>query len=141
MKHFLGVEFSRSANGYYLSQRKYVLDLLEDSGMTGCKLASVPLLVGIQYTVARGNLFDNADQYRRLLGRLLYLNFTRPDISYVVNHLSQFVHKPCDVHMDGAMQVLAYLKGTLHYGLYYKAKTGHFMQCYVDADYGNCPYT
>lgn len=114
-----------------------MLDFLFDFGMTGCKPASVPLLAGIQYTNEGGKSMYEPYQYRRLLGRLLYLNFIRPYISYAVNHLSQFFHKPCEENMEGAMQVLAYLKGTLHYGLYYNAQAGQVMQCYVDADYEN----
>lgn len=73
------------------------------------------------------------------MGRLIYLNFTRPDISFIVNHLSQFMHKPFKSHMDGALQILAYLKGTIHPGLWYINNSTSRMEYYLDADYANCP--
>lgn len=93
--------------------------MLIDLGMIGAKLESVPLSPGMNYAEVCGEVLEDQYHYMRLMGRLLYLNFTRPDISYTVNHLSQFMHRPCEYHLDGAMHILAYLKGILHQGLYY----------------------
>lgn len=75
------------------------------------------------------------------MGRLLYLNFTQSDISYAVNRLSHFMHRPCQIHLEGAMHILAYLKGTLYHGLFYDSRNASTIECYTDADYANFPDT
>lgn len=76
MKYFLGVELSRTAEGIFVSQRKYVLDLLTDAGMTGVKLANIQINLGLNYSEVCGDVLADPNQCRRLMGRLLYLNFT-----------------------------------------------------------------
>lgn len=98
-EYFLGVEISRTAQGVFLSQRKYVLDLLADSEMSGAKPEFVPLPLSVNYSEFCAKPLAYQNQYRRLVGRLLYLNFTRPFIGFVVNHLSQFMHIPCKEHL------------------------------------------
>ena len=61
-----------------------------------------------------GEILDEPDMYRRLIGRLLYISLTRPDICYAVQHLSQFMSMSRKPHWEAAMHVLRYLKGTLH---------------------------
>lgn len=82
-----------------------------------------------------GPHLPNPESYRRLLGKLLYLNFTRPDINHVVHNLSQFVGNPCSLHWDRALHFLRYLKGTLHHGLFYSVHSGSNLVTYTDADW------
>lgn len=140
-KHFLGVEISRSQDGIFLSQRKYILDLLQDSGMFESKPEAVPLQAGINFAEQCGKPLEDSNQYRRLIGRLLYLNFTGPNVSFAVNHLSQFMHRPCKAHMSRALQILSYLKGTIHQGLYYSITSFSQLECYTNTDYANCSDT
>lgn len=74
----------------------------------------MPLPLGRNYAEACGDVLEDQNQYMRLMGSLLYLKFTHPDISYALNHLSQFMHRPCQTHVEGALEILAHLKGTLH---------------------------
>jgi len=90
-RYFLGVEIARSSQGTLLNQRKYVLDILTDVGLIGAKPARFPLPKGLHLSTDVGNILRQPDSYRRLVGRLLYLTLTRPDISYAVQHLSQFL--------------------------------------------------
>lgn len=82
-KYFLGLEIARSEEGTYLCQRKYVLDLLHDAGLEGCKSVSTPLPQGLHLSAQEGAPLKDPDQYRRLIGRLPYLNLTRPDLTYI----------------------------------------------------------
>ncbi|GJR64392.1 retrovirus-related pol polyprotein from transposon RE1 [Tanacetum coccineum] len=83
-KYFLVIEIASLTQGTYLTQRKYILDLLHDVGLTASKLR-------LKLTLGKGPSMSAPDKYRRLVGRLLYLTMTRPGISYDVQHLSQFV--------------------------------------------------
>lgn len=77
---------------------------------------------------------DYAEQYRRLIGRLLYLNLTRPDFTYKVQHLSQFVASPCNIHLH----VIKYLKGTSTMGLFYSSTFTFDIATYCDSDWVSC---
>ena len=86
-------------------------------------------------------LFDEPECYRLLVGRLLYLNFTRPDITYGVQQLSQFVSAPRRSHWDVAMHLLCYLKGTSSCGIFYPLGSSLFLQVFSDADWASCTDT
>ena len=88
LKYFLGVEVTRSKKGIFLSQRKYVLNLLSETGKLGTKLLSTPIVPNLQLT-KDGELFEDLERYRRLVGKLNYLTMTRPDIAYSVSVVSQ----------------------------------------------------
>lgn len=108
----MGIEVARTKNGLVLSQRKYILDILEDTGMLGCRPSAFPMDQNLKLDKGEKEPEVEASQYQRLVGRLLYLQATRPDITYVVNVLSQFVADPRQSHMEAANRVLRYLKVT-----------------------------
>ena len=82
--YFLGIEMSRSLSSTFLNQRKYILDILSDAGLTASKPAKFPLPEGLKLSSVTGPALANLEPYRRLVGTLLYLTLTRPDISYAV---------------------------------------------------------
>jgi len=92
-RFFLGIEISRSSTGTLLNQRKYALDILKDAGLTRLKPTRFPLPKGLKLTFEIGELMPNLEAYRGVIGRLLYLTITRPNISYVfsVNCCGRFV--------------------------------------------------
>ncbi|XP_022009488.1 uncharacterized mitochondrial protein AtMg00810-like [Helianthus annuus] len=81
-----------------------------------------------------GELADK-ERYQRLVGKLIYLSHTRPDIAYAVGVVSQFMHQPQVAHMEAAQRILRYLKGTACHGVLFKAN-GHLnVELYTDADW------
>lgn len=111
LKYFLSLEVARNASGFYISQRKYALDIIAETGLLGSKPSPVPMELNHKLAKADGPL-ANAQQYRRLVGRLIYLTNTRSDLSYAVHILTQFMHKPLLPHWDAALRVVRYLKGS-----------------------------
>lgn len=95
--YFLGVEIGKTNTGIFLNQRKYVKDILGDAGMMRCKPTNIPMPKGTNLTM-KEKLLVNVGQYRRLVGRLLYLNITRPDIGYYVQQLTQQINAPTTTH-------------------------------------------
>ena len=84
LKYFLGIEFSRSKVGIYMSQRKYALDILQDTRLTGARLDKFPMEQYLKLTPDDGELLKDPIKYRRLVGRLIYLTVTRPNIAFSV---------------------------------------------------------
>lgn len=134
------MEIARSTTGTSLCQRKYILDILRDVGMTGCKAASTPFPHGLYLREVDGPLLDRPDEYRQLIGRLLYLNLTRPDLTYAIQQLSQFVNAPCASHWTAALHVLRYLKGT-PLGLHFSSTDTLALRAFCDADWAACKDT
>ncbi|CAL2242392.1 unnamed protein product [Prunus armeniaca] len=139
LKYFLGIEVSRSKKGIYVSQRKYALEILKDYGFLGARPVDFPMEEA--KLSDKGELLKDPEKYRRLVGRLLYLTITRPDITYSVHVLSRFMHQPRLPHMDAALRVVRYLKSTPGQGLLFQSDNKLDLIAYCDSDWAGCPIT
>ena len=117
LKYFLGIEVARLKHGVLLSQRKYVLDLLTETGMLGCKPVETPMEMNHKLGILPDQAQTDKGCYQRLVGRLIYLSHTRPDIAYAVSVVSQFMHAPSEEHMEAVYRILRYLKSVPGKGL------------------------
>jgi hypothetical protein len=140
LHHFLGMTVSRSSTGMFLSQRHYILELLDRAGMTDCKPCSTPIDTNAKLS-AEGSPVADATDYRALAGALQYLTFTRPDISYAVQQICLYMHDPREPHLALIKRVLRYIKGTLDYGLKILRSSPCDLVAYSDADWAGCPDT
>ena len=135
LKYFLGIEVLRSKKGIFISQRKYVLDLLAETRMLHCKTVETPMMMNHGLQMIEEGKLANRMQYQRMVGNLIYLAHTRPDIAYVVEVVSQFMHRPQVQHMDAVYRILKYLKGCPGKGILYQ-KNGHLnLVAYTDVDW------
>ncbi|XP_017982421.1 PREDICTED: uncharacterized mitochondrial protein AtMg00810-like [Theobroma cacao] len=142
VKYFLGLEIARSPERISVCQRKYVLDMLEEYSLLGAKPVSTPMDYNykLQKSTKDYRLKD-LTIYRQLVGKLLYLTFTRPDVCYAVQVLSQFMDKPSNDHLATAFRVLRYLKGAPGQGLLLHSQSNLQIQAYSDSDWASCPNT
>ncbi|RVW25612.1 Retrovirus-related Pol polyprotein from transposon RE1 [Vitis vinifera] len=139
LKYFLGIEIAQSSSGVVLSQRKYALDILEETGMLDCKPIDTPMDPNVKLVPRTGEPLGDPGRYRRLVGKLNYLTITRPDISFPVSVVSQFLQSPCDSHWDVVIRILRYIKSTPGQGVLYENRGHTQVVGYTDADWAGSP--
>ncbi|KAJ9541315.1 hypothetical protein OSB04_027821 [Centaurea solstitialis] len=138
LKYFLGMEVARSKKGISITQHKYIIDLLKETGMIGCKPISTLIDSNVKLNAYDGELVEKG-RYQRLVGRLIYLSHTRPDIAFAVSQVSQFMHARRQPHMLAVFRILRYLKSTPGKGLFFKSGNTPQVEIYTDSDWGGCP--
>ncbi len=106
-------------------------------GMMGCKRISIPLEQNVKLSAYEGELVEDTTMYRCIVGSLIYMTITRPDLSYAVGVVSQFMQTPRKPHLDAVRRILRYIKHTLQCGIFYEAKSQLQVHGYTDADWAN----
>ncbi|KAL0374241.1 UNVERIFIED_CONTAM: Retrovirus-related Pol polyprotein from transposon RE1 [Sesamum radiatum] len=134
-KYFLGLEIDRTGAG---TQHKFICDIISDTGLLSAKPALTPLPARVKLSAFDSTELADPEPYRWLVGRLLYLSFTRPDISFGAQQLSQFVHTPCQSHMEVALHLVRYLKGRPDHGLFFPSSNSFAVLAFCDADWAGC---
>ncbi|KAK2976019.1 hypothetical protein RJ640_011806 [Escallonia rubra] len=132
---FLGLEIEKSDQGYFVSQRAYAKSLLERFSMGDSKEKATPMEPNLKLKKDKGKPLKDARKFRQLVGSLIYLTITRPEISYSVSVVSQFMQNPRTPHLEAARRILRYVKGTLDYGLLYKRCDNFVLSGFTDADW------
>jgi hypothetical protein len=135
MHYFLGLEVWQSPGRIFLNQGKYTVEILKRFDMLECKSMNTPMEAKLKLLVDTSSDLIDATLYRQIIGSLMYLTNTRPDICFAVNTLSQFLVEPRRVHLVAAKHVMRYLKGTLDYGLSYDGDHDFTLIGYTDADW------
>jgi hypothetical protein len=133
LRYFLGIEVSFTSDGIYLSQEKYIQDLLARSSLTHHRIVETPIELNLHLRAIDGKPLTDPTRYRHIVRSLVYLAVTRPDISYVVHILSQFVYAPTHIHYSHLLRVLCYLCGTITHRLFFPGSSSFQLQGYFDA--------
>ena len=134
LSYFLGLEVTSSANGYYLSQTKYTSDLLSKAGIIDNMTISTILEYNAKLTPLDGEPISDVTHYCQLVGSLIYLTITRPNISHVVGMVSKFMDASRSIHYATVFRILRYVKDTLYHGLYHSSRSSLELYAYSDAD-------
>ncbi|XP_062147788.1 uncharacterized mitochondrial protein AtMg00810-like [Alnus glutinosa] len=139
LSYFLGLEISSSSDGYYLTHANYISDMLSQANLTNCKTIDMPTELNVRLNLHDAEPLRDFTLYRYLVGSLVYLTVTRPDISYVVHQVSQFIAAPCSTHFSAILLILRYLKGTLFQWLHFSSQSPLQLHAYTDADWAGDP--
>ncbi|KAJ3705686.1 hypothetical protein LUZ61_009391 [Rhynchospora tenuis] len=139
LNYFLGIQVIHSPQSMHLNQTQYIHSILEKTNMAGAKPCKSPMEAGLQLSKYSGVTLSDPHMYRMTVGALQYATFTRPDITFAVNKVSQFMSAPTDLHWQAVKRVLRYLKGTIHHGLHLQASPNLCINAYTDADWAGCP--
>jgi hypothetical protein len=116
MRFFLGIK----SDGIYICQKKYALEVLRRFGMMETNSVGSPIIPGFKISRDRNGDFVDETYYKQLVGSLMYLTTTRPNMVFVTCLTSRYMEKPMEIHLQVAKRALRYLKGTVNYGIHYK---------------------
>ncbi|KAI5355055.1 hypothetical protein L3X38_007950 [Prunus dulcis] len=136
LHHFLGMGVIQTESSIFIHQKKYASALLDKFGLKECKSVSIPLVATKKLSKEDGSGAADEEQYRKLVGSLLYLTATRPDVMYAASLLARYMHGPSNKHYRAAKRVLRYVKGTLDYGLHYMKGKKAVLVGFCDSDWG-----
>ena len=139
LHYFLGFEVSHLPEGVSLTQRKFTQDLLKESGHLHTRPTATPLPVNCKLLPDAGVPLADPTTYRMYIGKLNFLSNTRPDISFAVQTLSQFMQQPTSFHMAALDHLLRYLSGTSGQGILLQGLDSLQLTAYSDSDWASCP--
>ena len=135
---FLGLQINQLKNGMFISQTKYVKEMLKKFTMEDCKPVSTPMTTGCKLSKDDKAPTVDQTQYRSMIGSLLYLTATRPDILQAVCMVARFQANPKETHVTAVKRIFRYLKGTVEYGLWYPRGKDFTLIAFSDADWAGC---
>jgi hypothetical protein len=131
LHYFLGIEVEKTSSGILMSQEKYIAYVLKSASMMNCKLVNTPMTSLEKISVQP----QDAMKYRSLVGALQYITLTRPDISFPINKVCQFLHEPTTTHMIVVNRILRYLRHTLGVGFKIVRSNSTLVSGFADANW------
>ena len=141
LTYFLCLEVHTESSGIFLNQHKYTQDLIALVGLQDTSSMDTPMEVNMKYRQEEGDLLFDPTMYRQLVGSLNYLTITRPDISFAVQQVSQFMKAPRHLHFVASRRIIRYLRGSSRRGLFFPHGTSLRLVAYSDVDWVGCPDT
>jgi hypothetical protein len=137
--YFLRIEISSTPEGFFLSQEKYIHDILDHASLTDHRTAETPMELNVHLVATDGEPLEDPTRYRHIVGSLVYLGVTRPDISYSVYIICHFVSAPTQIHYSHLLRVLRYFRGTTSHHLFFPRSSSLQLQAYCDATWASDP--
>jgi transposase InsO family protein len=139
LHYFLGLQVLQTNEGIFLSQSKYACDLLRRFHMDDCKPAPSPFHSGVKLSATCTSPEVDATLYRQLVGSLLYLTHTRPDLSFAVGLVARYMQTPHESHWKAAKRILRYVRGTVQFGIHYSSGGTPLLVGFTDSDWAGDP--
>lgn len=135
MRYFLDIEVLQTSEGIHISQSRYASEILKRFDMDGCNAVCNPMVPGSKIDSDEKGELVNETLYKQMIGSLMYITNTRPDLQFAVSLLSRFMSRPTQLHAQAAKRVLRYLKGTMDHGIWYRRGGVGELQVYTDSDF------
>ncbi|KAJ9544245.1 hypothetical protein OSB04_023952 [Centaurea solstitialis] len=135
---FLGLQVRQFSDDIFINQSKYISDLLKKYDMSGCNSIGTPMATGNSLGPDHEGKDVDLRNYRSMVGSLIYLTASRPDIMFATCVCARYQAKPKESHLAAVKRIFRYLKGTPYYGIWYPKGLGFELQAYTNADYGGC---
>ena len=135
LHYFLGLEVIQSDAGNFICQKKYVEEILERFQMKNCNSVTTPIEKGLKLVKDPAGRIVDSTLYKQIVGSLMYLTATRPDIMHAVSSISRYMERPREDHLLAAKKILRYLRGTAEFGLFYKKGKKLDFYGFADSDY------
>eukprot|EP00253_Pinus_taeda_P034533 PITA_34533 len=135
LRYFLGIEVDQSENGVFISQDKYVKAVLKRFHMQNNKATVTSIVVGLKLTKEDSSKDFDPKLYKSIVGTLMYLTATRPDIMHVVSLISKFMERPKETHWQATKRILRYVNGTKGFGILYSSSESFKLTSYTDSDW------
>ena len=141
MSFFLGLQISQNPNGIFINQSKYANEILKKFGFDSCDAVDTPMIERSKLDEDDVGIPVEQTKYRSMIGSLMYLTASRPDLLFAVCMCARYQCKPTKKHLEAFKRVFRYLKGTIHMGLWYPKETSMALTAYSDADHAGCQDT
>ena len=135
LSFFLSLQISQFDKGIFISQMKYIKEMLKKFRMEDCKPVSTPMVTGCKLSKDDESKEVDQRQNRSMIGSLLYVTTSRPDVMQAVGQVARFQASPKESHVLAVKRVFRYLKGTMDYGLWYPKGKELTLITYIDADW------
>eukprot|EP00253_Pinus_taeda_P029357 PITA_29357 len=135
LRYFLGIEVEQNGNGIFISQVKYVNEVLERFNMQESKAIITPTVMGLKLSKEDNNKDFDPSLYKSIVGNLMYLTATRPDIMYAVSLISRFMERPKEAHWQATKRIMRHVKCTKRFGILYTASECSDLIGYTDNDW------
>ncbi|GKA83613.1 retrovirus-related pol polyprotein from transposon TNT 1-94 [Tanacetum coccineum] len=140
LNYFLGIEIVPHMPGILLSQKKYILELLQSVGLSNCNPVSSPMVTSSSLSLDDSTAFSNLVKYRQVVGSLQYVTLSRPNIAFAVNKVCQYMHAPIENHWSAVKRILRYLHGTFEHGMLIRHSSGSTLQPFIDVLWKGAEY-
>jgi len=137
MSFFLGMEIMQNREEIFICQKKYSREILKKFQMDNCKPTATPMNQKDKFSKEDGTARVDEEKFRSLIGCLMYLTATRPDILHATSILSRFMHCPTEIHMRAAKRILRYIKGTCSFGVKFLKCQDLKLHGFSDSDWGD----
>nr|GEW42943.1 retrovirus-related Pol polyprotein from transposon TNT 1-94 [Tanacetum cinerariifolium] len=141
MTFFLGLQVNQSPCGIFINQSKYVLEILNKYGMESCDPVGTPMEIKDKLDLDQNGTLVDATKYRSMIGALMYLTSSRPDIVHATCLCARYQAKPTEKHLKEVKRIFCYLQGTINMGLWYTKDSGFKLTGFSDVDYAGCKDT
>ncbi|CAL2276266.1 unnamed protein product [Prunus armeniaca] len=135
MRYFLGIEVLQRDDGIFICQKKYAMEVLRRFGMEESNSVLNPVVPGFKVCKDADGVKVDATFFKQVVGSLMYLTATRPDLMFVVSLISRYMGQPTELHLQAAKRALRYLKGTTDFGIFYKKGGSENLVAYANSDY------